>query len=204
MLFEESQEHTCPCGPEPVAGETPGRPPSLGTRLRFCDLISPNAWAGWWTFSCSPSQDSLEESICKCVSKFSQSSTSRPSFHGEIWTTWQLVEKLHFVSPPNCSNSNKTLRCLCLMTHDASSKYSAYKSGTCYERQIKGMTGLTWYWSYCQSYNSIYVYSTHFQSREHHAVHSAHVTCPPVWWVSSAAGYSREPECLHSTVPLGE
>ena len=107
---------------------TPCTLPSLGKTPREYTQFDPAKCLSWLiVLSHSPSQDSLEKCICKCVSKFSHSSISRPSFHGGIQSNPAVDGKsVLYKSPKLFKWSRETTRCLCLvkMLHSVSVQHT--------------------------------------------------------------------------------
>lgn len=79
-------------------GDTPRGTFSGDGTERACGLLSPNAGAGGRARVCSRVKGLFEKSLCKCVSKLSHSSASRPSAPGvgATWRSWRLCASRAF------------------------------------------------------------------------------------------------------------
>ena len=86
-LLAESQQQTGHHGSRALEGLMDGgdtRAPFLGAALTTHEVDRADAGAGGLVFCCPSRQGSSEKCICRCVSKFTHSSTSKPSFLSEI------------------------------------------------------------------------------------------------------------------------
>lgn len=90
-------------------GDTPRGTFSGDGTERACGLLPPNAGAGGRARFCSRVKGLFEKSLCKCVSKLSHSSASRPSAPGvgATWRPWRL----RFTSISRCRGSAKGAAC---------------------------------------------------------------------------------------------
>lgn len=90
-------------------GDTPRGTFSGDGTERACGLPSPNAGAGGRARFCSRVKGLFEKRLCKCVSKLSHSSASRPSAPGvgATWRSWRL----RFTSISRCRGSAKGAAC---------------------------------------------------------------------------------------------